>query len=207
MANPIRPGLLANLVVGGSLKVIDAALFQIEPIAAGRPGGEASLNPDAFGRLARSTARALSELPAEPRSDADAFVLWREGESDLLVRPGDLTARLVDGIVAFSLPVGCDQSGATQVHVSFFVGAPNRPAGMVAATEQRPRGPAAVVDVWGEQIVAFAWRVLLEIAVRLAADCGRDEDGAALLPAAMQASANGFSVTPMARHEMDRVST
>lgn len=207
MATRVRPGLLANLAVGGTLKVIDAGLFKLDPLPAGRPSGDATLNAEAFGRLARSTALAISELPAEPRTDADAFVLWREGESDLLVRPGGLSTRLVDGIVAFSLPVNCDQTGLTAVHVSFFIGAPNRPAGMVAATEQRSRGPAAVVDVWGEQLVAFTWRVLLEIAVRLAADCGRDEDGAPLLPAAMLATANGFSVTPMARHEMDRDGT
>lgn len=199
----LRPGVLAPGALG-SLRIIDPGLFKPVPLAPGKPSTDATLNPDALARLVRSTALALSDLPEDAPGAAGSFLLWREGESDLLLRPDDMQTRLADGIVAFSLPVGCDQTGVTQVHMSYFVGAPERPAGMVVATEERPRGPAAIVDVWGERLIAFGWRVLLEIAVRLAADSGRDEDGVPLLPAAMLATANGFTVTPMARHAMDR---
>ncbi len=197
--------LLPNrLVGGGTLAVIDSKIFRTEPLAFGQPGKNATLDLQAFALNAQRTAVALSGLPVEAAADGERLVMWREGESDLLLNPRALKSVLAEGIVAFSLPVSCDQAPESLVHMSFFVGSPKRPAGLVATTEERPRGDPAVIDVWGEALLAFGWRVLLELAVRLAADSGRDTDGAPLVPAALIASPEGFSVTPMARHEMDR---
>ena len=86
----------------------------------------------------------------------------------------------------------------------FVVGDPKRPAGLLAVTEERPRGPDVVVDTWGEPIVAFCWHVVLQLATSLAAEAGLDEDGAALIPVALQATPEALVITPMARHEFDR---
>lgn len=197
---------LDSRVLIGELRVLDPHLFQIDPLPAGKVSKPLTINPDELARLVRSAAAFVCGLSDEAAANREAFVLWRMGESELLVRPGGVQTKLADGLIALSVPVRCDQSGDVSVHVSFCVGEPSRPAGLIAATESRPRGPAAVVDVWGERIVALGWRIVLELATHIAAESGRDEDGAPLLPVAMSATANGFSVLPMARHAMDRVS-
>jgi hypothetical protein len=194
-------------VLVNELRVIDPKLFKPEPLPASTVALEVTINPDNVSRLVRSVALGISGLGDEAPSHSEPSVLWREGASELLLLPGRIQTRLADGIIAISVPVRCDQCDDAFVHVSIFVGEPGRPAGLVAATESRPRGPAAVVDVWGERLVAFAWRTVLELVTQLAAESGRDEDGAPLLPVAMTATANGLSVLPMARHAMDRVST
>jgi hypothetical protein len=131
-------------------------------------------------------------------------VKWREGERELLVFPGDVSVRLGDGVIAIAIPVFSDQTDKAMVHVTFVVGDPKRPAGLVAATDARPTGPAAIVDAWGDALVAFAWHIVIEVATTIAGEAGRDVDGSRLVPIAIAASPDGLFVVPMARHEFDR---
>ena len=202
MADLSRLALDSRLLVS-NLRLIDPKLFKSEPLPAGTTSSEATLAAKDLPGLVRTAALAISGF-ADAAADRAPSVLWRNGASELLVLPGGVQTRLADGIVALSVPVRCDQSGDAFVHMSFFVGAPDRPAGLVAATEPRPRGPAAVVDVWGERLVAFGWRIVVELATHIAAESGRDEDGAPLLPVAITATPRGLTVLPMARHAMDR---
>jgi hypothetical protein len=103
-----------------------------------------------------------------------------------------------------TVPVMCDEIGDTEIHVTFAVGTPDRPLGMVAATEERPRGPREIVDVWGEALIAFAWQIVLDVSAGTAAHAGEDTDGAFLLPAALASTGDGLTVLPQARHGFDR---
>jgi hypothetical protein len=132
-------------------------------------------------------------------------VVWAEHDRELLVEAARVSVRLGPGVVAVTIPVRCEEVGATAVHVTFAVGDPDRPAGLLAATEERPRGPRLVVELWGEALVAFAWTLLLQVAAHVARAAGTDEDGAGLVPAAVAASPDGIGVLPQARHAFDRV--
>lgn len=194
---------LNGRLLAGNLRIIDPGLFKLEPLPAGKASGEVTLGADRLPGLVRTAALAVSGFD-DADVDRAPTLLWRCGSSDLLVLPASVQTRLAEGVVALSIPVRCDQSGDTLVHVSFFVGEPSRPAGLVAATEPRPRGPAVVVDVWGERLVAFGWQIVVALVTQIAAESGRDEDGAPLVPVAMSATARGLTVLPMARHAMDR---
>lgn len=202
MATVLSRVLLDSRRIISDLRIIDPQRFRIDPLPAGTATDQIQLNPEQVQALLR--AAALDVADAESDS-AQGRVLWRHAGSELLVVPGRLQVRLSEGLLAISLPVQCDQTGDAMVHVSFAIGSARRPAGLVATTEERPRGPDVVVDLWGERVVAYLWRSLLELLESLAAESGRDEDGAPLLPAAMQASANGLTVQAMARHAFDRV--
>jgi hypothetical protein len=76
---------------------------------------------------------------------------------------------------------------------------------MLVATEERPRGPAVIVDAWGDALVAFAWDVLLTVATAVADASGSDKDGAGLIPAALTASPEGLRILTMSRHGFDRI--
>ncbi|MEO8297830.1 MAG: hypothetical protein ABI574_08485 [Burkholderiales bacterium] len=207
MASPNRIASLARLpldaaALTGEIRRINPRLFAAQPLPAGGAGKEVSVSAKDLAVLVRITALAACGLA--DASQREARVLWRSGGSDLLLQPGALRTQLADGVIALSLPVQCDQSGDALIHSSFFVGSRARPAGLLATTDERPRGPAAVVDVWGERLQAFAWRVLLELVTHIAAEAGRDADGAPLIPASLTALPAGISVLPMARHAFDR---
>jgi hypothetical protein len=175
-------------------------LLPPDPVAAGTVVGAVHLSAEETAPLfasAGAVATAVEEIESE------APVLWREGERELLVRQADVSARFALGVVAVSIPVFCDQVGEAVVHVTFVIGDPSRPAGLLAGTEDRPRGPAAVVDAWGDSLVAFAWQVLIEVVANVAGEAGRDVDGSPLMPIGIGASAEGLFVVPMARHAFD----
>jgi hypothetical protein len=68
------------------------------------------------------------------------------------------------------------------------------------ATQRRPRGPAIVVDTWGDAIVAFAWKLVLDLVTGLAGATGKDTRGNRLVPVELEATREGLAIVPMARH-------
>ncbi|HEY1366382.1 MAG TPA: hypothetical protein VGF23_04690 [Gaiellaceae bacterium] len=167
------------------------------PLPPGTVTEPLSVPPDVVKQLAVVAARHTSGLPRAGRTNT---VVWTSGDSELLVAIGAVDVQTLDGVVVVSIPVRCDQSGAAVVHVTFAVGRPDQPAGLYAATQRRPQGPAVVIDSWGEALVAYAWSVVLQLVNGLAGAAGRDAQGSRLIAAQLQATANGLSIVPMARH-------
>jgi len=165
----------------------------------GEVGDELRIPPAMAERAIR-----IAFVAGQERDDAASRVkdvVWSDGENELLVRAGRVRARFADGLVLVGIPVFCEQTGETEVVVAFAVGSPDAPAGLVMVTETVPRGPAAVVDRWGDALVAAAWDAVLEVAVGVAAAAGDDAAGAPLLPAALAVNADGVAVLPQARFE------
>ena len=162
-------------------------------IGAGKPGPRVPIDRPSLQRLFTAAA---SERPKEIRVRDD---------SELLVHVGRTTLTLADGLVLVRVPVMCREVGSTVVEIPFAVGSKERPAGMIAATEDHPRGDERLMALWGEPLVAFAWRALLKVASQTAASVGVDEDGNGLIPIALSASPDGLVVQTLARHAFDRV--
>lgn len=127
-------------------------------------------------------------------------VVWVDGDSELAVGVAAVRVETGPGSVVVSIPVRCDQTGPTEVHVTFVVGQPGRPAGLYAATQHRPRGPAPIVDTWGDAIVAYAWKLVLDLVGGLAGATGKDTRGNRLVPVELEATRAGLAIVPMARH-------
>lgn len=178
-------------------------LLPLDPVEAGTVVGTVHLGPDEAARLFPPAAAVAAGLDRFA-PDRPGPVLWREGDRELLILPAKVAARFGPGVIAVSIPVQCDQTGSGLVHVSLVVGDPGRPAGLVAVTEERPRGPAVVVDAWVDNLVAFAWHVVLEVVNGIAGEAGRDVDGSRLVPIGLAASREGLFIVPMARHSFDR---
>jgi hypothetical protein len=139
----------------------------------------------------------------DPRVERSGTVLWRKGDLQLLVRVSAVTSSLGDGVVDIAIPVSCDEERGTVV-VTFAVGGPQRVAGLLAATHDRPRGPSTIVTLWCDELIALAWHGLLEAIGGLAGAAGRDVDDAALIPGALAVAPGTLTVVPMARHAFDR---
>jgi len=178
-------------------------LLPAQPLPAGQVGPGIPLPPDAAPTLFRLVARQILTLPVQSGA-AGAVVVWTQGDDELAVLVDEIGVQTADGAAAVAIPVRCDEVGQTIVRVRFAIGSGERPAGLLATSDDRPFGPPEVVDIWGEALTAFAWQILLTVATRLASATGRDVDGAGLVPAALHANESGFAVTTMARHAFDR---
>jgi hypothetical protein len=184
------------------------------PLPPGQPGQPVPVPPDQYGRLAAVAARqaaALATLGRLPVSDEDlpGVVVWQDGGWALAVGLAELELAATEGGITVAVPVWCDQLPDRQgkVTVAFAVGAPDRPAGLLAATTGQPQGPRVVVDAWGEQLTAFAWQAVLDTAAGIAGQAGTDADGAPLVATALVAAKDRVEVLPQARHAFDRVPT
>ena len=169
----------------------------LEPVPGGTVIDPLVVNRDNLSRLATEAAkRAAGFFRPTKRTE----VVWVDGDSELAVSVAAVRVETGPGTVLVSLPVRCDQTGPTEVHVTFAVGEPGRPAGLFAATQRRPRGPALIIDTWGDAIVAFAWNVVLELVTGLAGATGKDTRGNRLVPVELEATRTGLAIVPMARH-------
>jgi hypothetical protein len=166
----------------------------------------APLKPGTVGPRIPVDVRTAAELVrASVRPERGEAILWEEGENALLVHTGKIDLDFRDGQVIVAIPVRCDQVRSAVVRVPFAMGSAERPAGLVAATHARPDGPPEVVEIWGEALTALAWQALLGVASVLAGESGEDLDGTGLIPVALAATPDGFTVLTMARHPFDRV--
>lgn len=127
-------------------------------------------------------------------------VVWVNADSQLAVGLVGLDLETSDGFMTVSIPVRCDQVGSATVEVTFATGRERSPAGLFAATHRRPVGPALVVEVWGEHLVAFAWQCVLGLLSGLSGAAGKDGRGNVLVPAELTVNSDGLQIVPMARH-------
>jgi hypothetical protein len=133
-------------------------------------------------------------------------VVWSEAGSEAIVHLGRTRAMtLPDGLMLIGISLETAESGPEPVElaVPFALGSARRLAGMLATTERRPRGPALLVDRWGEAVIATAWRALLDLAAAYAADSGRDLEGRPLVPAALMADPPRLTVVPRAMYAFE----
>ena len=171
-------------------------LIRGDPLPPGTVGPEVPVDLGAVRRLAAVAAV----------DNGEGTIVWVSGDNELVVLAAKVDMRLASGLVVVRIPVECEQiPAAVMIEVAFATGDEKRPAGMVLATESRPRGPAAVVDVWRDALVAYALQVVVRVTNGVAGAAGVDTDGAPLVSAGLVATTDGVRVKTLARHAFDRV--
>jgi hypothetical protein len=203
----LRAADLERVLDPKTLELVEAHLAPLLPGTVLQPGVVApprALAPDALQLLVRAAAVTAAGLdPARTPSPAPP-VLWELGGNQLLVDIANVRAQPGDGLIDVVVPVQCDQTGAVEITATFVTGSADRPAGGIAVTESRPRGPAAVVDAWAEPLIAFAWHALVSALAALSSTGATDPAGQPLVTVEIVASPNGVLLSPMARHQFDR---
>jgi hypothetical protein len=172
-------------------------VFAGEPVPPGTTTEGLTLSPGALAPIVAGAAKRASGVRAAARRTE---VVWADGADELVVDPGGVSVETTTGAVVVSVPVACDQSGPATVRVTFAVGSPDRPAGLIAAATRVPEGPIVVVSRWGDALVAFAWSVLLGMVNGVAAATGVDRTGARLVAGEVVATRDGLTIVPLARH-------
>ena len=181
----------------------------LKPLAAGATAPPVSVpaaDMEALTRAALGAAAATAAGDGTPAGGKPpAQVVWQDADGEVLVHLDRTRVVLHPGLVLVAMTLETDQTGAGELVVPFAVGGPDSPAGLIAVTERLPRGPQALVDRWGQSVIAAAWLALLDVAHGLALHTGVDEEGARLIPGALSVDGSQLTVVPQARHSADRV--
>ena len=169
------------------------------------PGGAAAPVTVPAAAVEQLTIAALGARYAAIGQRPPAQVIWQDADGEVLVHLDQTKVVMFPGLILVALTLEADETGKGQLVVPFAVGSPASPAGLLAATEQRPRGPDQLVDRWGESAIAAGWLALLDLAHGLALQRGVDTDGSRLIPGAIVCDGATLTVVPQARHQRDRV--
>jgi hypothetical protein len=174
----------------------------VKPVPPGQAAPPVTVPAAAAARL---TTAALGSAYAVAGQPAPAQVVWHDSDGEVLVHLGLTAVEMFPGLILVALTLETDETGPGQLVVPFAVGSTDSPAGLLAVTEQRPRGPVPLADRWGEAATAAAWQAVLDVAHGLALQSGVDTAGARLIPGAISADGSSLSVVPQARQVSDQV--
>jgi hypothetical protein len=92
---------------------------------------------------------------ARPRS-----VVWVEDGDEVLVHLDSVQVRLLHEILLVSVDLESDETGRSPLVVAFALGARGDPAGLLAATDEIPRGHPLLAARWGNALQAAVWSSL-----------------------------------------------
>jgi hypothetical protein len=127
-------------------------------------------------KLQELLAHRLAGTPADGSAPAEgappARVVWVDGGDEVLVHLDSVQTRLVDGVLLVSIDLESAETGRAPLVVPLALGGAGDPAGLVATTDELPRGDAALVARWGEPVQAAVWSSLLAVATEHAAERG-----------------------------------
>src|SRR5579864_4903469 len=178
--------LVTILLIGILIGLLLAWLFFRRPSAPPPPPpppGPPPKIPDQFDPPALSStlqARLLgtpadgSAAPARPAANQ---VIWVDSGDEVLVHLDSIQAKILDKLVLISIDLESDQTGRTPLIVSFALGGAADPAGLVAATDEYPRGDGRLAARWGEAVQAALWSTLLRLAQDHADERGKSPVG------------------------------
>jgi hypothetical protein len=140
--------------------------------------------------LARAIAQRVAGTPADgsaPPEQPPAQVIWVDQGDEVLVHLDSIRARVLDRLLLVSLDLEADETGRASLVVPLALGKAADPAGLVAVTDDYPRGNGVLASRWGNAVQAAVWSSVLALANEHAA-----ERGAA--PLAISASAGAITL-------------
>jgi hypothetical protein len=100
---------------------------------------------------------------SEFQGSPPASVVWVDAGDEVLVHLDSIKTQVTGQSVVVSIDLETEQTGRTPVIVVFALGADDQ-VGLIAATDEYPRGDGALVARWGAAVQAAAWSALLSLA-------------------------------------------
>jgi hypothetical protein len=132
--------------------------------------------PDSFNEatLASILSVRLAGTPASgalPSAPPGGKVIWVDAGDEVMVHLDSLQTRMLDGTLLVSVDLETDQTGRSPLIAAFaLTNDPNDPAGLVATTDEYPRGHGQLAARWGRTLQASLWAAVLAIAQDHAAE-------------------------------------
>jgi hypothetical protein len=122
-----------------------------------------------------------------------ATVIWVEHGDEVVVHLDSVQVRLLPGSLLVSVDLETDQTGRATLVAAFALGGAGDPAGLIAVTDDLPKGLGALSARWGKTLQAAVWASLLGFAQDAAAQQG----GAPISLAVNQGSLTVIAGTPL----------
>jgi hypothetical protein len=146
--------------------------------------GESDLTSQISTRLSGSTANGV---PLAAGAPLPTKVIWVDHGNEVLVHLDSTAVRILDRIVLVSVDLETDQTGRTPLVCSFAVSGAGELGGLIATTDELPRGLGLLASAWGQQLQAAVWSTLMGVANDHASE-------RSLTPRALSASAGTLSL-------------
>lgn len=90
-------------------------------------------------------------------------VVWVDHGDEVLVHLDSLTTQIVNQAVLVSIDLECDQTGRTPLVVALSLGT-DAQGGLIATTDDFPRGNGVLAARWGSAVQSAVWSSLLSLA-------------------------------------------
>lgn len=133
--------------------------------------------PDTFNEQALPAALSVrlvgtpaNGVPASTASPSPSQVIWVNGLNEVLVHLDSTQVRILDGLLLVSVDLETDQTGRTPLVCAYALGATGDQAGLVATTDEFPRGNGALAAAWGKPLQQAIWSSLLSLSSDHAAE-------------------------------------
>jgi len=136
-----------------------------------------TLSPTALAGLLQSR---LAGTPADGSAPtgqaAPPSVIWVDQGDEVVVHLESVATQITGQCVLVSMDLETDQTGRTPLVVAFSLGQ-DTTGGLIAATDEFPRGNGVLAARWGVQVQQAAWNALLLLAVDHANEQGASPIG------------------------------
>ncbi len=122
--------------------------------------GEADLTTQISIRLVGTTANGVP-LATPAGTPPPNKVIWVDHGNEVLVHLDSTAVRILDRMVLVSVDLETDQTGRTPLVCSFAVSGAGELGGLVATTDDLPRGLGTLASAWGQQLQTAVWSTLM----------------------------------------------
>jgi len=129
--------------------------------------------------LAAELVLRLAGRPADGSRGAPSIVsgrpsqiVWVDAGDEVLVHLDSVAVRIAGRTMIVAVDLETDQTGRTPLIVSLALGAGNDAGGLVAVTDELPRGNGLLAARWGQHLQAAVWASILGIAQDFSAQQG-----------------------------------
>ena len=96
-------------------------------------------------------------------------VVWVERGDEVVVHADSVRVAIHGGALLVSVDLECDQTGRQSLIVTLALGGRDDAAGLIAVTDELPRGHGVLAARWGAALQHAVWGALIELA-RMHAD-------------------------------------
>lgn len=131
-------------------------------------------------RLDEAGARALIQralaggtAPGRSSEGGERAVLWHDLGDEALVYIDSVVVRMIKRFAVVSVDLETEQTGRAALIVTLAFGTTQDGAGLVAATDQMPRGHPLLAARWGKALQDTVWSALLDLARAHAEERGK----------------------------------
>jgi hypothetical protein len=103
-------------------------------------------------------------VPAAAGSAPLSQVIWVDGGHEVLVHLDSTQVQILDGLLLVSVDLETDQTPRSALVCVFALGSTGDQAGLVATTDEFPRGNGDLAASWGKQFQQAVWSSILALA-------------------------------------------